>query len=381
MSQNFAAPGIVGHLVRKISTDTFYACMQCGVCSAGCPAYSLVSNIFNIRKLIIQVQTDGEGFERDDVIYACTTCNLCGRRCPRQVQTVDFIRGIRQLIAETGFLPSTYRNVLFSIRTFGNPWSEEREKRILWVNEFDIPIYRKGIDYLLYTCCTNVFDSNRKKTLIALSRLLKKAGVSFGVIGKEENCCGESIRKIGGEKDFQTLVKRNSNILKGIGAKKIITVSPHCHYTFKYEYPSLGDDVEIIHYTEFLVSLIREGRLVLKIPFPKRVSYHDPCYLGRNSKIYDAPRNLIQEIPGVQLIELSKNRESSLCCGGGGGGIWMGGNNIKLSNVRIEDAIQMKADLLASACPYCLKMLEYSNQIIGNKLIVMDVAELVNEAC
>lgn len=381
MSQNFAVPGIVGHLVRKISTDTFYACMQCGVCSASCPVYFLASNLFNIRKLLMQVQTDAEGFERDDILYACTTCNLCGHRCRRQIQTVDFIRGIRQLIAETGFLPSAYRNVLFSIKTFGNPWSEEREKRVLWAKELNIPVYKKGMDYVLYTCCTNVFDPSRKKTLIALSRVLKKAGVSFGIIGKDENCCGESVRKIGGEKEFQTLAKKNKEILKGMGVKKIITVSPHCHYTFKYEYNGLQDDMEIIHYTELLANLLQEGRLEPKPLSPMRVSYHDPCYLGRNSKIYSPPRNLIQGIAGLELIELSKNRESSLCCGGGGGGIWLGGNNTRLSNALVEDALEKKADVLTSACPYCLKMLEYSNQLQGEKLKVMDIVELVDTAC
>jgi len=383
MQSNFQAfeitPGLLSKVLGQKSTDTFISCMQCGICSSSCPPYFFCSDLFNIRKLILKIQTDGEGFEREEVIYTCTTCNLCGQRCPRQVKPVEFIIGIRQFIAETGFLPSTFRNVLFSIKTLGNPWSEEREKRLLWANELDVPIYRKDLDYLLYTCCTSVFDPNRKKTIISIARILKKAGVSFGIIGKEENCCGESVRKIGGEKEFHFLVKKNYNLLRRIEAQKIITISPHCYYTLKYEYPKFGDNVEIIHYTELLMTLIKEGRLTLKTHFPKRISYHDPCYLGRYSKIYEAPRNLLRNISGVRLIELNKNRENSLCCGGGGGGIWIGGNNIKLSNLRVEDAIEKKVDLLASACPYCLKMLEYSNQILGNKLIIMDVAEIIDE--
>lgn len=381
MIQDPTEPGSVSKLVETTGADTFYACMQCGVCSASCPVYPLASNLFNIRKLILQVQADKDGFERDEIIYACTTCHLCNHRCRRQVQTVDFIRGIRQLIAETGFLPSIYRNILFSVKTFGNPWSEEREKRDLWTKGIDVPLYRKDMDYLLYTCCTNVFDSSRKRTLIALVRLLKNANVSFGIIGKEENCCGESIRKIGAEEDFQVLVKKNTEILKRTEARKIITVSPHCHYTLKCEYPDFGGAFEIVHYTELLARLVQEGRLVLKAPSPKRVSYHDPCYLGRNSGIYDPPRSLIQSISGTQFVELTKNRESSQCCGGGGGGIWFGGSNTKLSNVRIEDAIEKEVNILVSACPYCLKMLEYSNQLLGEKLKVMDIAEFLDEAC
>lgn len=371
--------GRLRELLKKISTDTFSSCMQCGVCSGSCPLYSFIKTPFNIRKLIYQIQGEKEGFEKEDILYACTTCGLCSIRCPRQIKTIELIRGIRHLIANTCFLPQPYRQVIFSMKTFGNPWSEEREKRILWTTEFNIPLYQEGIEYLLYTCCTNVFDINRKKTLLALSQLFRKAGVSFGIIGKEENCCGESIRKMGEEKEYQTLILKNLHNLEKIGAKKMIAISPHCYYTFKYEYPTLHEKLEIFHYTELLAYLIQKGQLIPKNVLGKRIIYHDPCYLCRHCKVQEEPRNIINSIPGAQLIEFKKNREKSLCCGGGGGNIWMGGNNMKLSNLLIEEALDKKAEILASACPYCLKMLEYSNQIMGNKLSIMDVAEILNE--
>jgi len=379
MTRDMVVTDIVARAVGKASTDSFQSCIQCGLCAGICPWHYIDGNLFNIRKLIRLVQTGGEGFEKDEIIYACTTCNLCGSVCPRGVQIVDLIRGARKLIADTGFNPSTYRNVLYSIRTFGNPWSQEREKRVFWRKDLNVPYFREGMDYLLYTCCTTAFDLERQKTLISLARVLKKAGVSFGIIGEDENCCGEAIRKIGGEEEFQSLRKSNIRIIKELGAKKIITISPHCHYVFKYEYPGFEDEVKIIHYTELLDLLIKEGHLeVNSNSVTMRISYHDPCYLGRYSKIYDAPRNVINNIKGVELIELSRTREKSLCCGGGGGGIWLGGNNGKLSDLRIEDAMQKEVDVLTSACPYCLSMLAYSNEIMGQEIRVMDLVELVD---
>lgn len=212
-----------------------------------------------------------------------------------------------------------------------------------------------------------------------MSQLFRKAGVSFGIIGKEESCCGESIRKMGEEREYQTLILKNLHNLEKIGAKKMIAISPHCYYTFKYEYPTLHEKLEIFHYSELLAYLIQKRQLIPKNFLQKRIIYHDPCYLCRHCKVQEEPRNIINAIPGAQLIEFEKNREKSLCCGGGGGNIWMGGSNIKLSNLLIEEALDKKAEILASACPYCLKMLEYSNQIMGNKLSIMDVAEILNE--
>lgn len=375
------ASDAVSRLVGDSGDETFRKCMQCGTCAGLCPWGDVDGHPFNIRRLIQQIEFGADGFESDSVLYACTTCRLCESMCPRGVELVDFVRSIRRLVAETGFFPGAYREAVYSIRTFGNPWSQKRENRLAWKRELRIRKYRKEMDYLLFGCCTNAFDPDRQKTLHAFARLLQLADVSFGVLGEAENCCGESIRKIGAEAEFQMLVGRNSDLFINKGVKRIITMSPHCHHIFKTAYPDLTGEVEIVHYTEILETLIRDGRLKPASRAPVRVSYHDPCYLGRHSGIYDTPRNVIRSICDTELVELEKTHKFSRCCGGGGGGIWLGGDGGKLANVRVADAVQKEAAILLTACPYCTSMLDYSATLSDGQIKVMDLAEFVATCC
>ncbi|MBT8338508.1 MAG: (Fe-S)-binding protein [Desulfatitalea sp.] len=376
-SRAVLATGAVSRLVGERGNETFRKCMQCGTCSALCPWTDIPGHPFNIRRLIQQVAFGDEGFEHDDILYACTTCRLCESMCPRGVELVDFVRTMRQLVTQTGFYPNAYREVIYSLRTFGNPWSQKRENRLSWKKDLRIPTYKKGTDYLLFGCCTNAFDPDRQRSLYAFARLLQQAGVSFGILGKEETCCGESIRKIGAQEDFTALAQHNTDIFLEKGVETIITLSPHCHHIFKTAYPDLAAQVKIIHYTEMLETLLADGRLTPREQPPINVSYHDPCYLGRHTGIYDAPRNIIHHIQGVQLVELRKNKKYSQCCGGGGGRIWMGGDSGKLANVRVRDAMDKEAETLLTACPYCTSMLDYSATVLGGQIRVMDLAEYV----
>ncbi len=371
----------VSHLVGRRTAQVFKRCMQCGTCSAVCPWGDVKGHPYNIRKLVQQIEFGDHGFERDTVLYACTTCNLCGSMCPRGIDLVAFVRGCRTLIAETGFFPRAYRETVFSIRTFGNPWSQKRENRLSWKKELAIPLFNKEKDYLLFGCCTNAFDPDRQRSLYAFATLLNQADVSYGVLGKKENCCGESIRKIGAETEFKKLVEENTRLFMDAGVKKIITMSPHCNHSFKTDYPNLQGVVEVLHYTEILEQLIEQQKLNPKTSRPTRVSYHDPCYLGRQGGVYGPPRNIINSIPDTDLVELEKNRRFSRCCGGGGGGIWLGGESGKLANVRVEDAISKEAEILLTACPYCTSMLEYSAALKGNRIKIMELSEFILSCC
>lgn len=375
------ASDAVSRLVERQATESFRKCMQCATCSGLCPWGDVENHPFNIRKLVQQIEFGDEGFEREDVLYACTTCNLCGSMCPRGVDLVDFVRGCRKLLAQTGFYPRAYRDTVFSIKTFGNPWSQKRENRLAWKKDLRIRKYKKEMDYLLFGCCTNTFDPDRQKSLYAFARLLQQTDISFGVLGEAENCCGESIRKIGAEDEFQHLVKRNTDLFMEKGVTKIITLSPHCYHIFKTAYPELPGQIEIIHYTEMLEKLIEAGQLKPKSGAPITVCYHDPCYLGRHSGIYETPRNVIRAVQNTQLVELSKIKKFSRCCGGGGGGIWLGGENGKLADVRVADALQKQAEALLTACPYCASMLEYSATLLGGEIKVMDLSEFIAACC
>jgi Fe-S oxidoreductase len=218
---------------------------------------------------------------------------------------------------------------------------------------------------------------------LATVDILKKAGVDFGILGIEENCCGESARKVGMEDLFQSLSKGNIDTFKRHGVKKILVSSPHCYHTFRNEYPKVGGDFEIIHITQFLDHLIKEGKIKPTKPFPKKVVYHDPCYLGRHNKIYDEPRRVLLNVPELELKEFPDAREDSLCCGGGGGRIWMETKKEeRFSNLRIDQAVEVGAEVLALSCPYCMLNFDDSLLTMGkeNSLKIMDISEIIKES-
>lgn len=347
--------------IAEMGAETINWCMQCGLCTNLCP-WRLVpgetSEKFNIRHMQRLGQMGMEGFEDEQVLFACSTCSMCQTNCPRGVKIVDNVRSMRSSIVGAGMAPANLRPILGSAHAQGNPWSGPREKRTDWQQGLDVPQFDGDKEYFLFVCCHSCYDQRSTKVAKSITKLLQHAGVSFGVIGAEESCCGESMRKLGDEELFQKLAQANIELFNGKGVKKIITTSPHCLWTFQNEYPALGGEWEVIHYTQLLEKLLAEGKLTLPQAVGKKIAFHDPCYLGRHSGIYDAPRKLLVGAQPVETIELDRSRELSLCCAGGGGRIWaevpMGE---RFGELRIADAVAKGAEVLTTACPYCLNML------------------------
>jgi Fe-S oxidoreductase len=372
----------VNEALVAMGAEKLNLCMQCGMCAGSCP-WRIVDGPFNIRRLIRMAQLGVEGYESDDILYGCTTCNKCVLKCPRGVTIIDIVKAMRAMIAETGAIPGVLRTATGSVHSNGNPWSEPRDKRTAWKKEMEVPLFEEGTEYLLYVCCTSAYDARGQKVARALVEVLKAAGVSFGIIGEEESCCGESVRKIGDEELFMNTAEKNIKLFSGKGVTKIIATSPHCYYTLTQEYPELGGEFEVIHYTQLLAGLLEEGKLSFSKPLDKKVTYHDPCYLGRHNDIYDEPRALISAVTGGNLVEMDRVRHESLCCGAGGGRLWMETKpEWRFSDLRIEEACKTEAPILATACPYCISMLEDSRKTVNKEdaIEIKDVVELIAEA-
>ncbi len=368
--------------IRQDVGETFQSCMQCGACTGVCPWSEVTS--YSPRKILRDISLDkSSNVSVDEASWACTTCNSCVETCPRGVSFLDLIRSIRRHVVEAGFLPKSFAAVVPSLKKDGNPWKGQRENRLDWAAGAKLPTYTKEHEYCLFTCCTTAYDTSAdkgsQKAGLALLRLLEYAGVSYGSLGTKESCCGDVADKIGAAEVVGDLTRKNTEMFLEAGVSKILAPSPHCLNSFKKNYAGLKD-LAITHSTELLDELIRQGSLKPVNALDLKVTYHDPCYLGRHSSIYDAPRRILAAIPGVSLIEMQNSRERSLCCGGGGGGPWKDGNGKgSLGDIRIKEAINTGAGVIATACPYCIRTLNESiaRMGVGNQIKVQDLAELL----
>ena len=371
----------VNEALVAMGAEKLNLCMQCGMCAGSCP-WRIVDGPFNIRRLIRMAQLGVEGYESADVLYGCTTCNKCVLKCPRGVTIIDIVRSMRAMIAETGAIPGVLKTATGSVHSNGNPWSEPAEKRTAWIKDMDVPVFDGSQEYFLFVCCTSAYDARSQNIARSMVKVLSAAGVSFGIIGDEERCCAESMRKIGDEELFMSSAEKNIKLYTDKGVKKIITTSPHCFYTFTREYPELGGEFEVVHYTQLLSALVEEGKLTFSAPLEKKVTYHDPCYLGRHCEIYDEPRALINAVTGNGLVEMQNIRKDSLCCGGGGGRLWMETKpEWRFSDLRVKEACETGAEILATACPYCITMLEDSRKTTNreDEIVIRDISELIAE--
>jgi Fe-S oxidoreductase len=383
MSQTVAPFAEAIEEIRKAGADSSRLCFQCGKRDVYCP-WNTVRD-FSIRKIIREATFGLTEIEGDD-IWRCTTCGSCPSICPRGVGQIEIGVAVRRVAAEYGMFPesvSAVRNASASLVAEGNPLNAKREERADWAEGLSVSPFGEEMDYLYFVGCYFAYDPRLKKVAVATAKILNTAGVSFGILGSNESCCGESIRKTGGEQEFRELAKGNIKTFIDRGVKRIVVSSPHCLHTFKNEYPEFMVSFEVVHISQLLAELIEEGRLELSGEFAGRVTYHDPCYLGRHNGVYDEPRQILRKVPGLELIEMSASRQDSLCCGGGGGRIWMETpKSERFSDLRVQQAAETGAEVLVTSCPYCITNFEESRLGMEGEdvLEIKDLTEIVAEA-
>lgn len=368
----------MAEVLLDVGGESLHACMQCGTCTGVCP-WGLVDEM-SPRWLIRMAGLGLEGYETE-TLWRCVTCNRCVSRCPREVDLVDVIRSARSVMQEGGMVPREYRGPLGGLRAEGNPWEGKREDRLNWMGDLDVPVYDRESESLFSPCCTHAYDAQFQKVVRKMTSLLLRGGVRFGVIGAEESCCGDQAHKTGALDTFTMLADQNSAMYDKHGVTEVITTSPHCMNVINRELES-GPHAE--HVTQVFDRLIERGVLSPTREVALTVAYHDPCYLGRHQGVYEPPRRVLQSIPGLRYVELPRNREKSLCCGGGGGGLWREApTEERFSVLRVREALDAGAEVIATACPYCTIMLQDGINALGideERLKILDVAELLYES-
>jgi Fe-S oxidoreductase len=369
-------------VIKSSGGDLFKRCFQCGLCDSVCPWNRVTT--FSMRKLVREATFGLTEIESED-IWRCTTCGRCPQQCPRDVKQIESGVALRRIANEYGVFPApvkTVRTINAGLVGQGNPFGEDRQKRAAWAEGLSVKTFTEDMEILYFPGCYLCYDPRLKKVAKATANILNKAGVDFGILGAKENCCGESIRKTGDEELFKQLAKENIKTFIDNGVKKILVSSPHCYHTFKNEYPDFRVNFEVVHISQYLFELLNEGRLQIKKDYQKKVTYHDPCYLGRHNGVYDEPRRVLNKISGLELNELPESRSDSLCCGGGGGRVWMETQKgERFCDLRIDQALGLGAEVLATSCPYCITMLEDSRitMNVSEKIEVKDITEIVQE--
>lgn len=342
-----------------------------------------ITTVLNVRFLVYEALIGAlTDLADQEELWDCTCCFTCVERCPKDVKPGELIIGLRGQLVESGKIPATIGDALMGIFRQGNPLGFAREDRAAWAEGLDVKPAEEGCELLLFTCCSSAYDAQAQPAAQALVRVLQAAELDFGYLGTKETCCGNEVRRVGEMGLFEMLVEEGKPLLESTGAERIVTTSPHCFNTLKNEYDLEG--MEVLHYTQLLCQLLEEGRLELSQSVEKTVTYHDPCFLGKQNHIFDEPREILRAIPGLNFVEMDRIRECSLCCEGGGGRMWFEGTNSeeRLAFQRVQEASENGAEVLAVACPFCLSMLADAVKVQGleEELKVMDILELVDQA-
>ena len=378
----------------------FDGCMRCGRCVAACPSTG-AGEPFAPRDFVqamrhalwqahsplgdIRFLSGGEESEVDENFWYCTTCRACLEVCPVYGAAFEVVTKKRVLAVEEGTqVPKLLNQTLEKLFKYNNPWESSKRQRGAWAEGLDlVDLSKRGAeaDLCYFVGCTTSFDDTAQVIARSFSKILQITGVNFGILGKKEPCCGDIARRVGELGLFEEEMEGCLELFDKYGITDLATSSPHCFHTFKNEYPEAPFRAR--HYTLVLRQLIAEGKLRLKKGVEAAVTYHDPCYLGRHNRIFDEPREIIRSIPGLRLVEMTHHGADSLCCGGGGGRMWQDLNGeVKMSEVRIREAAATGAEILITACPLCLIMLEDARKVVGLKepFRVMDLNELVLQA-
>ena len=371
----------------------FDACLECGRCQAVCPAY-LAGSALSPKRVIVKLKGHLHGtlpgpihgsLIQPDELWACTTCMACVQECPAFIDIVDTIIDLRRyLTLSEGALPSTAPQSLQNIQRAGNPWGLPPAERLAWAEGLDVPIMEEGkpVEYLYWVGCSASYDKRNQAIARAVVRILKAAGVSFGVMA-EERCHAEVGRRLGEEYLYQTVQQENVEAIKSYAFKKVITHCPHCFNTIKNEFPQFGGTYEVLHHSVVINELIAAGRITPRKPLDARVVFHDSCYLGRYNGIMEAPRQAARAVPGLTVIDPPRSRERGLCCGGGGGHMWMEVPAEKRVNIiRTEELLESKPDVIGTACPFCLAMVDLGRKVkeVEATVQVKDISELVADS-
>jgi Fe-S oxidoreductase len=420
----------------------FYACVECGRCTNMCPAtgtgkmLSPMDLIVKMRDHLtnygaavtskqpwvptfafagtkgnqIALAAAGQGAQEsaaalaynpsligdvitEEEIWACTTCRNCEDQCPVMNEHVDKIIDLRRyLVLTEGKMDADAQRAMTNIERQGNPWGLNRKERETWRElreDVHVPTVKEmkkageEFEYLFWVGSMGSYDNRSQKIALSFAKLMNEAGVKFAILGNKEKNSGDTARRLGNEFLFQDLAAKNIEEFEGAEVKKIVTIDPHAYNIFKNEYPDFGLNAEVYHHTEVLYQLVKEGRLVPKHAVNEKITFHDSCYLGRYNDVYDPPREILKAIPGVQLVEIERNREKAMCCGAGGGLMWMEEETGHRINVaRTEQALETNSTVISSACPYCLTMLSDGTKAkeVEEKVSTYDVAELLEKA-
>lgn len=394
----------------------WFSCTECGRCTAQCPATNS-GKVLNPKELSVMLRDflydkqekflakkegryegplDEQGLIPDEkallgetidheVLWSCTSCRACEEACPVLIEYVQEIVDMRrQLVLMEGNFPAELQTVFQNMERNYNPWGIGFSERANWAKDLGIPTMAENptVEYLYFVGCAGAFDDKNKKVAVAVSELLKKAGIKFAILGNEEKCNGDSARRIGNEYLAQTLIKENVETMNRYGVKKVFASCPHCFNTIKNEYPEFGGTYEVFHHTELLDQLVKDGVLKPNKAINETITYHDSCYLGRYNEIYDAPRELLEAIPGVKTVEMQNSKDIGRCCGAGGGRMWMEEHHgRRVNQMRLEDVKTTPATTVASACPFCKTMLSDAiNETKAEGVVSKDVAELLYES-
>jgi len=378
-------------------------CTECGRCQEICPVYSAGQN-FSPRDVLMKMRStlhnidvklkhngQNESFQpiienslSEKTLWYCRTCRACMEECPVFIEIIPkFIELRRYQVMENAQFPETLQDAMRSLESRGHPYRGTMASRITWCNGLDVPVIgnNTNVEVLYWVGCTTALNEEPMSIGRALVQLFNKAGISYGIMGEDEACCGEPARRIGNEYLFEMLARKNIELLKNLKCETIVTNCPHCYNMLRHEYRQFGADFEVYHHSEFLLKMIKNGRLKVENRIKDRITYHDPCYLGRFNSIYDEPRELLRKVSEKAVIEMERAKDRSLCCGGGGGGAWNDeeGEARRVNSVRAKQALKTSASILATACPFCMMMLKDGMSSVDpdGEVRTMDIAQLL----
>lgn len=381
--------------LRQEILDIVSKCVKCRFCFSRCPVYEVSDGWVTqggsgiTQSLYYGIKFNHIDRTLRDILMRCTTCRSCEEICDRLMAGVSLVKAItkgRQLLLLQGIDPlREQQRALESLQLFGNPYGKPPSKRTAWARGLDLKRLEeapRGGCLLYHVGCTASYDDRVQKVARSISGILQAAGVPFGIL-EQERCSGETALVMGERALFEDLAEQNLQRFGKAGISQILTTSPHDFNCFLKDYPDQVRKIEIMHYIQFFSGLADQGRLVFEREIPRKVTYQDPCYLGKHNQVYEEPRKLLAAVPGLELVEMKRNRQESLCCGGGGGRMWADFDEAaRLAEIRVLEALETGADTLATACPFCLVNFEDAVKVLDKEdsIVVRDVSEILFEA-